>query len=79
MNLCKYRNIFGAPNTGVHSYRIFGLAFTDLAITLAVAYLVHLGMAYSFWKVSVVLVALGVVVHYLFCVRTPLTKLVFGY
>lgn len=79
MNLCKYRNIFGAPNTGVHSYRIFGLAFVDLALTLAMAYLIHLGTAYSFWKVSVVLVALGVVVHRLFCVRTPLTKLVFGY
>lgn len=79
MNLCKYRNIFGAPNTGVHSYRIFGLAFVDLALTLAAAYLVHLGTAYSFWKVSVALVALGVVVHRLFCVRTPLTKVVFGY
>ncbi len=78
MNLCKYRNIFGAPNTGVHSYRIFGLAFVDLALTLALAYLIHLGTAYSFWKVAVVLVALGVVTHRLFCVQTPLTKLVFG-
>jgi hypothetical protein len=79
MNLCKYRNIFGAPNTGVHAYRIFGLAFVDLALTLAAAYLIHLGTGYSFWKVSLGLVALGVVTHRLFCVRTPLTKLVFNY
>jgi len=78
MNLCKYRNIFGAPNTGVHSYRIFGLAFVDLAATLAAAYLIHLGTGYSYWKVAGAMVVLGVVVHRLFCVRTPLTKLV-GY
>lgn len=79
MNLCKYRNIFGSPNTGVHSYRFFGLAFVDLALTFAAAYLIHLGTAYSFWRVFAVLVAVGVVAHRLFCVRTPLTKLVFGY
>jgi hypothetical protein len=79
MNLCEYRNIFGEPKTGVHSIRFFGIAFVDFVVTLAVAYLIHLGTAYSFWKVAAVLIAVGVVAHRLFCVRTPLTKLVFNY
>ena len=55
------------------------LAWLSSILTLAAAYLIYLGTGYPFWKVSVVLVAVGVVVHRLFCVRTPLTKLVFNY
>ena len=38
--LSEYKDIFGAPNTGVHSYRLFDVAIIDLALTIAVAYLI---------------------------------------
>ena len=29
MSLCKYKNIFGEENTGVHQYRIFDIAIIE--------------------------------------------------
>lgn len=40
MNLCKYNNIFGAVNTGLHSYRIFNIAIVDLFLTILAAKLI---------------------------------------
>ena len=34
MTLCKYANIFGAPNTGSHKYRIFNIAIIDVIATI---------------------------------------------
>jgi hypothetical protein len=31
--LCKYKNMFGIPNKGLHSYRIFNIAIVDLTLT----------------------------------------------
>ena len=43
ISLCKYKDIFGKPNEGVHSTRIFGLAFWDLfgMIIIIVLYYFH--------------------------------------
>jgi len=38
MNLCKYKNILGSPNKGVHSYRFFGLAIFDTILTIIVLF-----------------------------------------
>jgi len=40
--LCKYKNIFGKPNTGVHSYKLFDLAIVDIAVTLLAVYAILL-------------------------------------
>ena len=29
MELCKYKNIFGLPNEGIHSYRFLNLAIIN--------------------------------------------------
>ena len=34
MSLCKYKNYFGEPGKGVHSYRIFNIAIVDVVMTL---------------------------------------------
>jgi len=34
MSLCKYKNYFGEPGKGVHSYRIFNIAMVDVIQTL---------------------------------------------
>ena len=39
MNLCKYKNMFGAPNTGAHKYRFLNIAIVDVLATVIVAYI----------------------------------------
>jgi len=31
---CQYKNIFGEPGTGIHSYRVFGFAAVDILGTI---------------------------------------------
>ena len=38
--LSEYKDIFGAPNTGVHSYRVFDVAIVDLVLTIFIAYVI---------------------------------------
>ena len=41
MNLCKYKNIFGEPNTGAHKKRIFNIAIVDAGMTIIVAVIIY--------------------------------------
>lgn len=31
---CKYKNLFGEPGKGIHSYRVFGFAAVDVGLTI---------------------------------------------
>ncbi len=77
--LCKYRNIFGKPGKGLHRFRIFGLAAVDIALTFVLAWLVHMLalVQYSYWQVLLGCFALGMVMHRIFCVKTPIDKFLF--
>jgi hypothetical protein len=77
MSLCKYKDIFGVPGTGSHSYRIFDVAIVDVLATILVAYIISKIMKVDFIKTLVVLFLLGIVMHRLFCVRTTVDKLLF--
>ena len=77
MNLCKYKDIFGKPNTGVHSYRIFNIAIVDLLLTILVAFIIARLLKKPFWIVLLILFLLGIILHHLFCVRTTIDKLIF--
>jgi hypothetical protein len=35
--LCEYSDIFGKPNQGIHSIRIFDIAIVDVLLTIIVA------------------------------------------
>ena len=35
MNFCKYANILGEPNKGIHKYRFMGVAIVDVIMTIA--------------------------------------------
>jgi ABC-type spermidine/putrescine transport system permease subunit I len=77
MNLCRYKDYFGKPTKGVHSYRLFGLAIVDVLLTIifgiTIAYLFKKSIA----NVLTYLFVLGIVFHRLFCVRTTIDKLLF--
>ena len=35
--LCKYKDIFGVPNHGIHQPRLFGFAIMDIIPTIIVS------------------------------------------
>jgi len=73
---CEYKDIFGKPNEGVHSYRFLGIAVVDLALTIIGAFIISLISGYSFWKTLIALLIIGTIIHILFCVDTTVTKIV---
>jgi len=76
--LCKYKEIFGKPNEGLHSIRIFNLAIVDVLFTILGAYVIHIFIPkYNFWYILLLLFILGIVIHRIFCVRTTIDKLLF--
>ena len=56
MSFCKYANILGAPNQGIHKYRFMGVAIVDVIMTIAlglfIAHYFKLQYAYSKLKSS---------------------------
>jgi hypothetical protein len=76
--VCARRNIFGAPGTGVHSYRILNLAIVDVIFTIAGAFLLSYFARIQFYKSVTFLFVIGVLLHRFFCVNTTINKLIFG-
>ena len=70
-------NIFGAPRTGAHSYRIFDVAVVDVLGTLGIAWLVSYFMGISFLKACVLSFGAGIVLHRLAGVRTKVDTVLF--
>ena len=76
--LCKYKNVLGTVNTGLHSYRILDIAIVDVILTILLAYIVKLIFPNKkFILILVLLFLLGIILHRLFCVRTTIDKLLF--
>ncbi len=79
---CKYQNIFGEVNKGVHRFRILDIAIVDVCATILFAYIIHflfpqLFIEYNFIIILATLFLIGIVMHRLFCVRTTIDKLLF--
>ena len=70
--LCKYKDIFGKPNEGVHKYRIFNLAIVDIILTILGAILLSKLLSTNFLLTLLILFLLGIFFHWLFCVPTAL-------
>lgn len=77
VDLCRYKDIFGRPKEGAHSYRIFDIAVVDVAATVFVAFMIAYFFSVTFWKSLVVLFLIGIISHRAFCVRTTVDKWVF--
>jgi hypothetical protein len=76
--LCKYKNVLGKVNTGLHSYRILDIAVVDVILTILLAYVVKLIFPNKkFILILGLLFLLGIILHRLFCVRTTIDKLLF--
>ena len=75
--LCAYKNIFGKPDTGIHSLRLFNFAIVDVLGTIGIAYILTLFTTIRFPIALAGLFLLGIILHHVFCVRTTLEKILF--
>lgn len=75
MDLCRFRDIFGKPGEGAHAYRFLGYAAVDVMLTVLLAVVLSWFVGFSLSTLIVGLVfafGIGVLAHWLFCVRTTL-------
>lgn len=74
---CKYKDIFGKPNSGIHKYRIYNIAIMDVIFTIIGAYIISASFKLNFPYTLLFLFILGIILHRIFCVRTTIDKLLF--
>jgi hypothetical protein len=77
VNLCKYKDIFGKPNEGIHSYRIMDIAVFDLIGTIIISYMLSYFTNIKFIKILLLLFLIGILCHHIFCVKTTIDTLLF--
>ena len=75
--LCKYKDIFGIPGKGVHSYRIFNIAVVDVLLTLVASYILSIIFKIPLLGITVIMFLLVIVLHRVFCVKTTVDKLLY--
>jgi hypothetical protein len=76
MDLCQYKDALGVPDTGIHSYRLFGVAIVDVLLTVLAAALIAYFFRLSFGLTVVILFLIGTGFHKLFCVQTTVARLI---
>ena len=76
-SLCRYKDVFGAPGTGVHKH-VFGIAWVDTVMTVLIAAVLSYSTGWNFLPSLLILFVLGIIMHRLFCVRTTVDKFLFG-
>ena len=73
--LCKYKNALGRPGKGIHSFRIANIAVVDVLLTFVLAYVLWVLLEkYSYWVILYCCFLAAVVLHRMFCVKTPVDK-----
>ena len=77
LDLCKYKNILGEPDKGVHSFRIFNIAIVDVLLTILAAYIMSYFTNYELIYTLIFMFILGIISHRIFCVRTTVDKVLF--
>ena len=75
--LCKYKDIFGKPNTGLHSLKILDIATFDVLCVIIIGMLISNTFKMSLLYTIISLFLLGIILHRLFCVRTTVDRLLF--
>ena len=77
IDFCKYRHIFGIEKEGVHKYRLLNIAVVDMILTIILAFGIALYFKISFLIVFLILLVIATFLHWLFCVETTITNIVF--
>jgi len=69
--------MFGKLGTGIHSYRIYNIAYLDFVVTAIGAYILSKILDTPFLYTLIGFFILGIIIHRLFCVRTTIDKFLF--
>lgn len=77
MDLCKYKNLFGELGKGIHSYRIFNIAYLDFVVTIIGAYILSKLFGTPFLYTFIAFFIVGIIIHRVLCVRTTIDKFLF--
>ena len=75
--LSNFSDIFGAPRTGLHAYRLFDVAVVDLAATHVFSLILSYTNVVDLdpWKITAGLTLVSIPIHWLFGVRTKLVEM----
>jgi len=74
MLLKQWKDIFGKPNTGVHSYRFIGVAIIDYILTIILSIVTTLLTGIPLVLTTIGMFTLGIIAHMIFGVSTNTTK-----
>jgi hypothetical protein len=77
MNFCPfhtYKNLFGAPNTGPHSYRFLDTAMFDYILTILLAMFITFISHVPLELTTIGVFIMGIILHILFGVNTYTTR-----
>ena len=79
-HFCKYKDIFGKPKEGAHSYRIMNIAIVDVLATILLAKAIqyYIIPETDIWLILAGSFLSGIILHRVFCVKTKIDKLLFG-
>jgi hypothetical protein len=75
---CEFRDMFGKPGEGVHSFRVFDIAVVDVILTFLLAWGVSELLHVNYWVVLLALFLTAIILHRLFCVNTTVNVALFG-
>jgi hypothetical protein len=73
---CPHKNLFGAPGTGFHSYRLGGIAVGDTVGTILLAWLTSYLTQTALWLNLVIWFVAGELLHYYFGTQTAFLRMV---
>ena len=74
--LSEYKDIFGKPREGVHSYRFMNIAIVDSLATIILGIIISFVFNLDLLPCLFVTFIVGEISHYLFCVDTEIILLV---
>lgn len=74
---CPWKDIFGRPREGPHSYRILDVAVVDTVLTILLAMILKkiFFKNFSFLFVLALTFVMGEVLHWVFCVDTKVIQI----
>jgi len=76
--LAQYKNIFGEPRTGPHSYRFMNFAIVDTLLTIVLAFIISFAFNLDLTTCIIYTFIIGEISHYIFCVDTQFILFIKG-
>jgi hypothetical protein len=72
-----FDKIIGVPGVGIHSYRIFDIAYMDVIVVLIGSIFLAWIMKWNYFRTIIGMFVFGIVVHRLLDVRSTVDKWLF--